>query len=121
MATEIKRKIVTFDATDQSIGRLATAISRILQGKHKATYEAHIDSGDSVEVINAAKVKITGKKLDQKEYFHHSGYPGGLRRTQLKEVMGKNPALALRSAVKRMLPKNRQQVERMKRLTVHND
>lgn len=122
MATKIiERKKLVIDATDRPIGRLATEIATKLQGKHKAAYEPQADHGDTIEVRNAAKVRITGKKLEQKEYFHYSGYPGGLRRTQLKEVMGKNPALALRAAVSRMLPKNRMRVERMKRLTVHND
>ncbi|MDD5251889.1 MAG: 50S ribosomal protein L13 [Patescibacteria group bacterium] len=122
MATkEIKRNKVTIDADGQSVGRVATQVVRLLQGKHKAAYEPQADHGDFVEIRNAAKVKVTGKKMEQKEYFHYSGYPGGLRRTPLKEVMSKSPALAIRTAVKRMLPKNRLQVGRMKRLTVHND
>ncbi|OGL73493.1 50S ribosomal protein L13 [Candidatus Uhrbacteria bacterium RIFCSPHIGHO2_02_FULL_60_10] len=120
--TAIERKIVTIDATGQSIGRLASAAARLLQGKHKAAYEAHVDHGDKVEIRNAAKVKILGaNKLDQKKYYQYSGYPGGMRVTQLKTVLAKNPAQTIERAVYSMLPKNRLRRDRLKRLSVHND
>lgn len=117
----IKRQKTTLDATGMSIGRLASAVARLLQGKHRATYVPHIDAGDIVEVRNAGKLNITGKKAEQKKYFHYSGYPGGMKETELKNVLLKNAGDAITRAVKNMLPKNRQQKDRMKRLTVHND
>jgi large subunit ribosomal protein L13 len=120
--TTIKRELVKIDAEGKAIGRIASQAARLLQGKHKPTYEAHIDLGDSVEVRNAAKVKIIGNnKLSNKKFFAYSGYPGGMRATQLKTVMATNPAKAIEHAVYSMLPKNRQRKERMKRLKVHND
>lgn len=118
--TPITRTLTTIDATNQSIGRLATKIAVLLQGKHKPTYEAHRDLGDSVEVHHAAKVKITGNKLENKVYYNYSGYPGGMRKRQLKTVMKNDPAETITLAVYSMLPKNRLRKERMKRLTVHN-
>ncbi len=121
MATKAPRGKTQIDATGKSIGRLATEIAKILQGKNKPTYVPHKDEGDFVEVRNAAKVKLTGQKIGQKVYYHYSGYPGGMKTTKLQEVMARNPGEALKRAVKNMLPKNRQQKERLKRLTVHND
>jgi large subunit ribosomal protein L13 len=114
------RGTTEIDATNESIGRLATRIAYALQGKHHASYVPHIDSGDFVVVKNMAKVKITGRKLDQKKYYKYSGYPGGLRSTLLSVVMAKDPSRALKNAVSRMLPKNRLRTPRLKRLTVHN-
>lgn len=121
MSETITRTTKTIDASGQSIGRLASEIATILQGKHKATYQPNIDMGDFVEVHNAAQVRITGNKLTGKTYYRHSGYPGGLKRTALKDVVAKDPGEALRRAVRNMLPKNRLRNGRMKRLTVHND
>ena len=121
MTATITRTTKTIDASGQSVGRLASEIAKILQGKHKATYQPNIDMGDFVEVRHAAQVRITGNKLTGKTYYHYSGYPGGLKRTALKEVFAKDPAEALRRAVRNMLPKNRLRADRMKRLTVHND
>lgn len=121
MLKNIERKTVIIDAAGQSVGRVATQTAKLLQGKHKAAYEPQRDHGDIVEVRNAAKVKILGAKMEQKKYYHYSGYPGGMRVTQLKEVMSKNPAQAILNAVYSMLPKNRLRKERLKRLTVHND
>lgn len=118
---KIVRTTVKIDAQGQSIGRVASQAVKFLQGKHKAAYEAHNDHGDFVEVSHASKVKITGKKLENKVYYHYSGYPGGMRATQLKEVFAKNPGEAIRRAVWSMLPKNRQRKERIKRLQVNND
>ncbi len=114
----IKRVTVTIDAAGKSVGRLATEIVRILQGKHKATWAPNVDAGDIVQVANADKMKFTGAKLSQKEYFHYSGYPGGMRARKAGDVMAKNPMKVLRYAVDRMLPKNTFRARRIKRLTV---
>ncbi|KPJ84676.1 hypothetical protein AMJ57_05745 [Parcubacteria bacterium SG8_24] len=122
MATkDIERKKVELDADGRSIGRLAAEISRILQGKHKPAYEPHRDHGDFVDVRNAAKVKILGNRLTGKVYYRYSGYPGGIKSTNLQKLMEKDPSEAIRRAVRNMLPKNRLRNGRMKRLTVHND
>lgn len=121
MANAIKRELVKIDAAGRSIGRVASEAAMILQGKTKPQYEPHLDLGDTVEIRNAAKVKIIGNKLENKKYFRYSGYPGGMKETQLKEVMAKDPADAIRRAVNNMLPKNRLRNGRMKRLKVHND
>lgn len=118
--TIIRNKTI-IDATGQSVGRLATQIATLLQGKHRVDYVPHIDLGDIIEVRNAAKVKITGQKLEGKFFYAYSGYPGGMRKTQLKDVMAKNPAEALTHAVYSMLPKNKLRKDRLKRLKVHND
>lgn len=118
---EIKREKKELDAAGQSVGRLASQIAILLQGKHKPDYEPHYDKGDTVEVKNAGQMKITGNKFDTKKYYRYSGYPGGLKEKTLKVVFDKDPGEVLRRAVKNMLPKNRLQKERMKRLMVHND
>jgi len=115
------REVVKIDATGRSIGRVASEAATLLIGKHKPTYVPHHDVGDVVEISNAAKVKITGDKLDQKTYYRHTDYPGGLKTKLLKQVMAEDPADAIRRAVKNMLPKNKLQNGRMKRLKVKND
>lgn len=120
MAQTIKRDKLQIDAAGRSIGRVASDVAMKLMGKHKPAFEMHRDHGDFVEVTNAAKMKVTGNKMDQKEYISYSGYPGGIKRRGLKQVMAKDPSDALRRAVKNMLPKNRLQNERMKRLTITN-
>jgi large subunit ribosomal protein L13 len=118
----ISRNHVVIDCAGKAIGRIASQAATLLQGKHKAGYEAEHDHGDSVEIRNAAKVKISGQKKEaQKVYHNYSGYPGGMRSRQLKSLMAKNPAETLEIAVYSMLPKNRLRKERMKRLKVHND
>jgi large subunit ribosomal protein L13 len=104
---EVKRKWYILDATDKPLGRLATEAATLLRGKHKPTYTPNVDTGDHVIVINAEKVVLTGKKLDQKEYIRHSGYVGGLRRTSSRELLEKKPELAIEVAIKGMLPHNR--------------
>lgn len=116
----ITRTTTTIDAKGRSIGRIATEAARLLQGKHKPTYQPNVDAGDVVEVLHASQVRITGDKLEGKNYYHYSGYPGGMKTVQLKTVMAKDPADAIRRAVKNMLPKNRLQMERLKRLKVSN-
>jgi len=103
---EVKRKWYVVDAEGKVLGRLASEVAKILRGKHKPDYTPHVDTGDYVIVINADKVVLTGKKLEQKFYRRHSGYPGGLKETLYKHLMEKNPERAVEIAVKRMLPKN---------------
>ena len=96
---------LVIDATDLVLGRLASRIALVLRGKHKANYTPHVDCGDNVIVINAEKIKVTGKKLDQKIYYHHSDYVGGMKETTLKEKLAKKPEEVIELAVKGMLPK----------------
>lgn len=105
-ANEIEKKWYIIDAEDKVLGRLATEIATILRGKNKPIYTPHVDTGDFVIVINADKVKLTGKKLDKKNYTYHTGYPGGLRQVPYRNLMVKNPEKIIELAVKGMLPKN---------------
>ena len=102
---KIERKWYVVDATDMTLGRLASEIAKVLRGKNKPVFTPHIDTGDYVIIINAEKVAVTGKKLDQKVYYHHSDYVGGMKETTLKEMMAKKPEKVLELAVKGMLPK----------------
>jgi large subunit ribosomal protein L13 len=104
---DIKREKLVIDATDQILGRLAVQVAKFLMGKHKAQFVTYLDTGDFVVVTNASKIKVTGKKLEDKRYFRHSGYPHGLRSETLSEVMKKKPERVIEHAVKGMLPKNR--------------
>jgi large subunit ribosomal protein L13 len=106
-ASEIERHWWVVDATDQTLGRLATRIATLLEGKHKAIYSPHIDTGDHVIVINAARIKVTGNKLVDKSYYRHSNYPGGLKEERLGAVLARKPELVIERAVKGMLPQNR--------------
>ena len=101
----INREWYVVDATDQTLGRLAAQVANVLRGKNKPTYTPHIDTGDYVVIINAEKIKVTGKKLDQKIYYNHSGYVGGMKETTLREMLAKKPEEVVRKAVKGMLPK----------------
>ena len=101
----IERKWYVVDADGQTLGRLTSEIAKILRGKYKPIYTPHIDTGDYVIVVNAATLKVTGKKLDQKMYYHHSGYVGGMKETTLREMMQKHPERVVEFAVKGMLPK----------------
>lgn len=116
----IKRETHEIDATDISLGRLATQIALILRGKNKVTFEPHLDQGDIVNISNAAKIKITGRKLEQKKYYHHSGYPGGLKEKKMGDVFAKDPAEVLKRAVWNMLPKNKLRAKMVKRLKITN-
>ena len=102
---KIERKWYVVDATDKTLGRLTSEIAKVLRGKNKPEYTPHIDTGDYVVVINAEKIKVTGKKLDQKIYYHHSDYVGGMKETTLREMMAKKPEKVIELAVKGMLPK----------------
>ena len=103
-AQTVERKWYVVDADGMTLGRLASQVAAILRGKNKPTYTPHCDTGDHVIVINAAKVVLTGKKLDQKVYYHHSGYVGGLKEVQYKTLMAENPEKAMMLAVKGMIP-----------------
>lgn len=116
MTHKIERTTHTIDATDQIVGRLASRIAHLIMGKGKRTYAPHIDGGDSVIVTNLAGIKITAKKLLQKEYKHYSGYPGGLKSTRWETMQAKNPKNLLRLAIYRMLPKNKLRPEMIKRV-----
>ncbi len=102
---DVKRDWFVVDATDKVLGRLASEIARRLRGKHKPIYAPHVDTGDYIVVINADKIRVTGKKLDQKIYYRHSGYPGGLYSTSLRKLQARFPARVIEKAVKGMLPK----------------
>ena len=102
---KIERKWYVVDAEGQTLGRLAAEVAKVLRGKNKPEYTPHIDTGDYVVVINAEKIKVTGKKLDQKIYYHHSDYVGGMKETTLREMMAKKPEKVIELAVKGMLPK----------------
>ena len=101
----VERKWYVVDATGYTLGRLASEVAKVLRGKNKAIFTPHIDTGDYVIVVNADKIKVTGKKLDQKIYYHHSDYVGGMKETTLREMMNKKPEKVIELAVKGMLPK----------------
>jgi large subunit ribosomal protein L13 len=105
--SEIERQWYVVDAEGQTLGRLASEIAKILKGKHKPIYAPHLDTGDYVIVINAEKVHVTGHKMDQKMYYRHSGYPGGLTGLTLREQLDRHPTRVIRFAVRGMLPHNR--------------
>ncbi len=113
----IKRKKHEIDATNQAPGRLATKIATLLMGKHKASYVPHRDMGDKVVILNASKVLFTGKKLEQKEFLHHTMHPGGLKRTPVRKVLAEKPEDVVRHAVVKMLPKNKLREARLLRLS----
>ncbi len=101
----IDRKWYVVDAANMTLGRLASEVAKVLRGKNKPIFTPHMDTGDFVIIVNAEKVKVTGRKLDQKIYYHHSGYVGGLKETTLREMMAKKPERVVELAVKGMLPK----------------
>jgi len=119
--SEITRKWYLIDASETTLGRISTEIAQLLTGKKKPMYTAHIDCGDYVVVINADKLQVTGKKLDDKKYYRHSGYPGGIKEASLKEVMTKDSAKVIEKSVKGMLPVNKLRDERLKRLKIYKD
>lgn len=106
-ASEIERQWWVVDATDQTLGRLATRVATLLEGKHKPIYAPNLDTGDHVVVVNASRIKVTGNKLVDKTYYRHSNYPGGLKAETLASVLARKPELAIERAVKGMLPQNR--------------
>ena len=114
----MQRKLQKIDASGQVVGRLATRVATFLIGKHKPGWRPNVDSGDVVEVRNIAELRFTGKKLEQKQYYHYSGYPGGMKIRRAAILVKTQPEALLRMAVKRMLPKNTHLVSRMKRLHI---
>lgn len=117
-AKSIERKVIEIDATGRPVGHLATQVARLLMGKHKPSLVLHIDAGDAVKIINIDKIVFTGKKWEQKVHYRTSNRPGGLKTTAVSKLRQENPGEILRHAVKYMLPKNRTQNARMKRLTI---
>lgn len=117
---EIKRNWYLIDAKNIPLGRVATQAAIILRGKHKRSYTSNYDMGDFVVVINAKDVKLTGKKLEQKKYQHHSNYPGGLKTSTLKELMKKNPTNPLKRAINGMLPENHHKQAQVKRAKIYS-
>jgi large subunit ribosomal protein L13 len=116
---EIEQSWYLVDADARILGRLATQIADLLRGKGKPQYTPHVDTGDFVIVVNAEKVRVTGKKLDQKIYYRHSGYPGGLKERTLAEQLERRPEDVLRRAVKGMLPKNRLAAAQLRKLKIY--
>lgn len=116
---DVEKKWYVVDAQGKTLGRLASEIVTILRGKHKPIYTPHIDCGDYVIVVNAEKVRVTGLKLDQKVYYRHSGYPGGLKMVTLRDQLKKFPERVIETAVKGMLPKNRLGRRMHKKLKVY--
>ncbi len=116
---EIEKKWYVVDATDKVLGRLATQIALRLRGKHRPDFTPHLDTGDFIIVINAEKVRLTGRKLDQKMYHKHSGYLGGLKSMTARQMLEKKPEEVIRLAVRRMLPKNKLARHQLKKLKVY--
>ncbi len=116
---EIQRDWYLVDAEGQTLGRLATQIADRLRGKGKPQFTPHVDTGDFVVVVNAEKIAVTGKKLDDKIYYRHSGYPGGLRQRTLRDQLEQRPTEVLRKAVKGMLPRNRLGASQLRKLKVY--
>jgi large subunit ribosomal protein L13 len=116
---ETEREWFVVDAENQTLGRLASRIAPILRGKHKPTFTPHLDCGDFVIIVNADKVRVTGRKLDQKYYHRHSGYPGGLKSVTLRDQLASHPERVLQAAVKGMLPKNKLGRRMIKKLKVY--
>lgn len=116
---DIKREWYVINAEGKTLGRLAAGIARVLKGKHKTIYTPHLDCGDHVIVVNAGKIRVTGKKLDEKFYYHHSGYPGGLKQVVLREQLEKHPDRVIKTAVWGMLPHGRLGRQMFKKLKVY--
>ncbi|MBQ6510719.1 50S ribosomal protein L13 [Candidatus Saccharibacteria bacterium] len=119
-SSEIKREWYLIDASTMPLGKLAVVIADKLMGKSKVTFTPHIDNGDYVVVINAKNLVVTGDKMTDKKYYRHSGFPGGIKELRLEEVIEKDPAYAIKEAVKGMLPKNKLAADRLSRLRIFN-
>ena len=116
---EVKRKWYIVDAKDKILGRLASKLAYMLQGKHRPDYTPHVDQADFIVVVNAEKIKLTGKKLDQKIYWRHSGYIGGLKLETARKLLERKPEQLIYLAVKRMLPRNRMRKKLLKKLKIY--
>lgn len=113
---KISRKTITLDASGKILGRFAVEIARLLMGKHKVNYTPNLDNGDIVIITNAGKVVLTGKKMEQRRFYDHSGYPGGLKIKKMAETFKKSPEYVIKRTVNRMLPKNKLRPNMLKRL-----
>ncbi|MCJ7736993.1 MAG: 50S ribosomal protein L13 [Anaerolineae bacterium] len=116
---DVQSDWLVVDATGRTLGRLATEIARVLRGKHKPQYSPSVDVGDFVIVVNCDKIRVTGRKMDQKVYYHHSGYPGGIKSITLRDLLRKHPTRAIEHAVRGMLPKTRLGRQMRKKLKVY--
>ena len=116
---EVARDWYVVDAEGKTLGRLATQIANVLRGKNKPAYTPHVDTGDFVVVVNAEKIAVTGAKLDQKIYYRHTGYPGGIKQRTLREQLERRPTEVIRKAVKGMLPKNKLAAAQLTKLKVY--
>ncbi len=119
--SDIKESWILVDAKDKTLGRLASTLAQRLRGKHKPEYTPNADLGDYIVVINANKIHVSGSKLDQKKYFKHSGYPGGIKSRTLEEILRNSPEEAIKSAVQGMLPKNKLGKKMLTKLKVYKD
>jgi large subunit ribosomal protein L13 len=117
--SEIDRRWYVVDAADQTLGRLASRVARVLEGKHKPTYAAHLDTGDHVIILNASRIAVTADKRETKLYIRHSGYPGGYKEETLGHLLNRRPEEVIRRAVKGMLPRNRLGVQMLRKLKVY--
>ena len=120
MSAKNGRRWVVVDASEQTLGRLATRIAHVLRGKDRPTFTPNVDDGAGVIVVNAARIRVTGRKLEQKFYARHSGYPGGIRMTRLDDMLARRPDRVIRLAVRGMLPKNALGRRALKRLRVYD-
>ena len=118
-ASEIQRNWYIVDAEGKTLGKVASVVAQVLRGKHKPTFSPHLDNGDCVIVVNAGRVRVTGNKPDQKVYYRHTGYPGGLRATTLKDMLERHPTRVIQHAVRGMLPKSRLGRKMIKKLKVY--
>lgn len=118
---EVRRDWFVVDATDKVLGRLAVEIARRLRGKHKPEFTPHVDTGDFIVVVNAARIKVTGAKADDKIYYRHTGYPGGIREQTFRQMQSRHPGRALEKAVKGMLPKGPLGYAMIKKLKVYGE
>ena len=117
--SEIDRRWYVVDAADQTLGRLASRVARVLEGKHKPTYAPHLDTGDHVIILNASRIAVTSDKRETKLYIRHSGYPGGYKEETLGHLLARRPEEVIRRAVKGMLPRNRLGVQMLRKLKVY--
>lgn len=117
---EVRREWFVVDATDKVLGRLASEVAHRLRGKHKPEFTPHVDTGDHIVVINAEKVHVTGNKAEAKTYWHHSGYPGGIKSASFKELVSDHPERIIQTAVKGMLPKNALGRQMIKKLHIYS-
>lgn len=118
--TDVEQKWHIIDADGLVVGRLASQVANVLRGKNKPIFTPHADTGDFVIIVNADKVRFTGNKLEQKTYYHHSGFPGGIKKEVAKDIMGKNPERILISAIRGMIPKNRLGRQQLSKLKVYS-